>query len=115
MLNVAGDAQGIGAGVLIRAAEPLQGAMLMQSRRGAATLRDLARGPGRLAQAMAIGLELDGIDLTQPGPLWLGQIDRPVGEIGVSVRIGISKDTDRPLRFFERASPFVSGRNALNA
>ena len=115
MLNVAAGAHGIGTGVLIRAVEPLEGISLMQARRGTTVLIDLARGPGKLAQAMDITLGLDGIDLTRPGPLWLGSIDRPVGEIGVGLRIGITKAVDLPLRFFERGSPFVSGRKSLNA
>jgi DNA-3-methyladenine glycosylase len=114
MLNVAGGAHGIGTGVLIRALEPLEGVELMRARRGQASLADLARGPGKLAQALEITLGLDGIDLTAEGPLWLGRIDRPAGEIGASVRIGISKEVDRPLRFYERGSKFVSGRKLLN-
>jgi DNA-3-methyladenine glycosylase len=114
MLNVAGGAHGIGTGVLIRALEPLEGIALMQARRGLTTLTDLARGPGKLAQAMEITLGLDGIDLTAEGPLWLGRVDRAAGEIGASARIGISKEVERPLRFYERGSKFVSGRKALN-
>jgi DNA-3-methyladenine glycosylase len=63
---------------------------------------------------MEITLGLDALDLTREGPLWLGRIDRPAGEIGVSVRIGITKEADRPLRFYERGSKFVSGRKGLN-
>ena len=114
MLNVAGGAHGIGTGVLIRALEPLEGIALMQARRGITALTDLARGPGRLAQALEITLGLDGIDLTAEGPLWLGRLDRPAGEIGASVRIGISKEVELPLRFYERGSKFVSGRKLLN-
>jgi DNA-3-methyladenine glycosylase len=114
MLNVAGGARGIGAGILIRAVEPLQGIELMQARRGLERVTDLARGPGKLAQAMEITLGLDGLDLTREGPLWLGRIDRPTGSIGVSVRIGITKETDLPLRFFERGSPYVSGPKRLS-
>ncbi len=114
MLNVVGGTPGVGTGVLIRAAEPLEGIELMQARRGLTGITDLARGPGRLAQAFAITLGLTDIDMTVEGPLWLGRIDRPAGEIGVSIRIGISKDVDLPLRFYERGSKFVSGRKALN-
>jgi DNA-3-methyladenine glycosylase len=115
MLNVAGGGNGIGAGVLIRAVEPLEGIELMQARRGLTKLTDLARGPGRVAQAMDITMGLDGIDLTAEGPLWLGRIDRTNGEIGISIRIGITKDAERPLRFYERGSKFVSGRKLLNS
>jgi DNA-3-methyladenine glycosylase len=113
MLNVVGGTPGIGTGVLIRAAEPLEGIDLMQARRGLTVITDLARGPGKLAQAFEITMGLNDIDLTQEGPLWLGRIDRPAGDIGISVRIGISKEVDRPLRFYERGSKFVSGRKAL--
>jgi DNA-3-methyladenine glycosylase len=114
MLNVVGGTPGVGTGVLIRAAEPLEGIELMQARRGLTDVTDLARGPGKLAQAMAITLGLSDIDMTIEGPLWLGRIDRPAGDIGVSIRIGISKEIDRPLRFYERGSKFVSGRKGLN-
>src|ERR1044072_8708884 len=73
MLNVSGEAPGTGAGVLIRALEPLEGIALMQQNRGTERLRDLARGPGRLAQAMRIDRRLDGLDLCRKGPIWLAR------------------------------------------
>ena len=115
MLNVSSEAAGIGAGVLIRALEPLEGAAIMRANRGVDRLRDLARGPGRLCAALRIDRSLDGLDLCNEGPLWLGRDDHESGEIGESIRIGISKDADRPLRFYLRGSPFVSGPKALNA
>ena len=115
MLNVSSEAAGIGAGVLIRALEPLEGMAIMRANRGVDRLRDLARGPGRLCAALRIDRSLDGLDLCQEGPLWLGRDDHESGEIGESIRIGISKDADRPLRFYMRGSPFVSGPKALNA
>jgi DNA-3-methyladenine glycosylase len=114
MLNVVGGIPGVGTGVLIRAAEPLEGIELMQKRRGLSNLIDLARGPGKLAQAFEITLGLSDTDMTVEGPLWLGRIDRPTGDVGASVRIGITKEADRPLRFYERGSKFVSGRKTLN-
>jgi DNA-3-methyladenine glycosylase len=114
MLNVSSESPGIGAGVLIRALEPLEGVPIMQQNRGVERVRDLARGPGRLAAALRIDRSLDGLDLCQQGPIWLAQGDREPGEIGQSVRIGISRDADRPLRFYVRGSPFVSGPKSLN-
>jgi DNA-3-methyladenine glycosylase len=114
MLNVSSEAPGIGAGVLIRALEPLEGIPIMRLNRGVERLRDLARGPGRLAAALRIDRGLDGLDLCQEGPLCLARGDGEVGEIGQSIRIGISRDADRPLRFYLRNSPFVSGRRSLN-
>ncbi|WP_411970489.1 DNA-3-methyladenine glycosylase [Mesorhizobium sp. B264B1A] len=114
MLNVSSEMPGIGTGVLIRALEPLDGIPIMQLNRGIERLRDLARGPGRLAMALRIDRSLDGLDLCREGPLWLASDGRDPGEIGQSVRIGISKDADRLLRFYVRESPFVSGSRSLN-
>jgi DNA-3-methyladenine glycosylase len=114
MLNVSSDAPGIGTGVLIRALEPLEGVAIMQANRGVKPLRDLARGPGRLCAALRIDRSLDGLDLCAEGPLWLGRDDHEAGEIGESMRIGISKDADRLLRFYLRGSPFISGPRSLN-
>jgi DNA-3-methyladenine glycosylase len=116
MLNVSSDKPGIGSGVLIRALEPVDGIEIMQQNRGVERLRDLARGPGRLAQALRIiDRRLDGLDLCRKGPLWLGRGDDPEpGGIGQSTRIGITKDEHRLLRFYLRDSPFVSGPKSLN-
>jgi DNA-3-methyladenine glycosylase len=113
MLNVSSEVQGTGTGVLIRALEPLEGVAIMRLNRGIERLRDLARGPGRLAMALRIDRSLDGLDLCRQGPLWLARDDRETGDIGQSIRIGISKDADRPLRFYLRGSPFVSGPASL--
>jgi DNA-3-methyladenine glycosylase len=113
MLNVSSEAPGIGAGVLIRALEPLEGLPAMRTNRGIERLRDLARGPGRLAAALRIDRSLDGLDLCREGPLWLARDEHEPGEIGESVRIGISRDADRLLRFYLRGSPFVSGPRSL--
>jgi len=109
MLNVTSEAAGIGAGVLLRALEPLEGIDRMQAFRGGAGLLDLARGPGRLAQAMQIDLQQDGVDLCAAGPLWLATSRRETGVIGESVRIGLTRNVDRRLRFYEKANPYVSG------
>ena len=70
-VNVSGERPGIGAGVLLRALEPIEGVAIMQARRRVHRLTDLARGPGRLAEAMKIDRRLDGIDLCSRSPLWL--------------------------------------------
>jgi DNA-3-methyladenine glycosylase len=109
MLNVTAEEPGVGAGVLLRAIEPLEGINLMKRLRKTDKLRDLARGPGRLAAALQINQRLDGVDLCASGPLWLGTAVRETAHIGTTVRIGITREVDRPLRFFEVGSPFVSG------
>jgi DNA-3-methyladenine glycosylase len=114
MLNVSSETQGVGAGMLIRALEPLEGVRVMRRNRGIERLRDLARGPGRLTAALRIDRSLDGLDLCREGPLSLGRDDHEQGDIGQSIRIGISRDANRLLRFYLRDSPFVSGPGKLN-
>lgn len=113
MMNVSSEIEGTGAGVLIRAVEPLAGIAFMQRRRGTTRLLDLARGPGRLARAMDIDKRLDGLSLYNGGKLWLGGEVRPSGPIGISIRIGITRDVDQLFRFYESGSPFVSGPKKL--
>jgi len=112
-VNVTSEERGHGAAVLIRALEPLEGLELMEARRKTAAIRDLARGPGRLCQAMAIDRRLDGIHLLKSRELWLARPSGPV-RVGRSRRIGITKAAERPLRFFERGNRFVSGPRALS-
>jgi len=114
MLNVSSETPGVGAGVLIRALEPREGIHLMQRHRRIHRLRDLARGPGRLAAALRIDLRLDGIDLCRRGPLWLARDEFEPAGIGQSVRIGITRDAERLLRFYFVDNPFVSGPGSLN-
>ena len=114
ILNVTAEEPGVGAGVLLRALEPLEGINLMERRRKTDKLTDLARGPGRLAAALRIDQRLDGVDLCDDGPLWLGTAVRKTAHIGTSVRIGITREVGRLLRFFEVGNPFVSGPKALS-
>jgi DNA-3-methyladenine glycosylase len=114
-INVSGETEGIGAGILLRALEPLEGIPLMQKRRPKAELHELARGPGCLATALDINRRYDGIDLCSPGPIWLGAAAKPAGRMGRSVRIGITKEAHRLLRFYERGNPCVSGPKHLRA
>jgi DNA-3-methyladenine glycosylase len=114
MLNVSSERRGVGAGILLRAVEPLEGIKAMERNRGTRRLLDLARGPGRLAEAFGITKKLDGVDLCAAGPLWIGTAVRETGAIGVSVRIGITKEAHRELRFYERGNAFVSGPKRLS-
>jgi DNA-3-methyladenine glycosylase len=114
MVNVTSEEPGVGAGVFLRALEPLQGIEMMQRFRKTTRMCDIARGPGRLAQAMQIDKQYDGVDLCAPGPLWLGTPVRPNGTIESSTRIGLKQEIDRKRRFFERGSPYVSGPSSLS-
>lgn len=112
-LNVVTDAPGFPAAVLIRALEPLRGLDVMRARRFAGqkhlTDRSLASGPGRLASAIGVRGEHDGLQLDRP-PLWLEAGDASSDErIRSGPRIGVTRAADWPLRFWVADSPWVSG------
>jgi len=113
MLNVSSEDEGVGAGVLIRAIEPLEGLASMHARRQGVKLRDLARGPGRLTIALGIGPQFDGLDLCTGRGLWLGAIEAGPAPVAVVTRIGLSREMDKLLRFYEPGSLFVSGPRKL--
>lgn len=115
LLNVVSEGRGVGAAVLLRALEPLEGILYMEERRGTSRIRELARGPGRLAAALGIDKRYDGLDLFGNTGLWLGWETRPVGPIASSSRIGLTKETERLWRYYEIGNPFVSGPRGLNA
>lgn len=113
-LNVTSERAGVGAAVLIRAAEPLEGLALMARRRGTQRARNLARGPGRLAQAFGLDRTHDALDLCARGSeLWLAAA-QPPPRIAKSARIGVNRAATRVLRFYMKDSPFVSGPKRLN-
>jgi DNA-3-methyladenine glycosylase len=116
-LNVSGEDEGVGAGVLLRALEPIEGLDLMLARRPRARLDRLASGPGALATALGVDRSFDGLDLCNGAPLWLGSPLKRSGkvEIGNSTRIGITKEAHRLLRFYERGNASVSGSLRLRA
>lgn len=109
-LNVVTEPEGVPSAVLIRAIEPKFGLEVMQQLRGISNIRELARGPGKLCQALAIDRRLDGWDLTIGRTLWLASPDQcdTSLQIAVSARIGVTSAKDLPLRFFLADSPFVS-------
>ena len=113
MLNVSSETSGVGAGVLIRAIEPTDGIAIMERNRGVERVRDLARGPGRLCEAL--GSIAGWTGSTSVGPARVARIRRSgAGEIGQSKRIGITRAADSLLRFYVRGNRFVSGPQALN-
>ena len=128
-LNVVSGTENEGAAVLIRAVEPLEGIELIWQNRYAeelpaelsgcritearlpVKLAGVSNGPGKLCQAFNITVEKhDGADLAGP-LLWITS-GTPVekSRIGTSVRIGLpaGKGTEKPWRFFDRNSPFLS-------
>jgi DNA-3-methyladenine glycosylase len=109
LLNAVSEPEGVGAAVLIRALEPIEGIELMIRRRGVSALRALCSGPGKLTQALGIGLGHNGVDLAQGPILISGRAGRWRDvEISVDRRIGITKAPELPWRFTATGSRFVS-------
>ncbi len=109
MLNAVSEPAGEGAAVLIRALEPLAGIEAMRARRGLHRLEELCSGPGKLTQALGIGLDLNATSLLD-GPIRFGPplSARPAIEVVAGPRIGITKAVDLPWRFCALGSRYVS-------
>jgi len=114
LFNISSETTGIGAGVLVRAVEPLSGLDVMSVRRPGKSGVDLTNGPGKLTKAMGIGPDHSSLDLCVGGTLRLEKPVRGTGAIGVSTRIGLTKAADHPLRFYERGNAWLSGPRGLN-
>jgi DNA-3-methyladenine glycosylase len=113
-LNAVCERPGVGAAVLIRALEPVDGIDLMRARRGLERLEDLCSGPGKLTQALGIELVDNGCDLSS-GPVVIAR--RPPAwrdaQVAASKRIGITKATELEWRFCAVGSRHLS-RPALS-
>ena len=109
LLNAVAEEPGTGAAVLVRALEPVEGIELMRARRGLSPTEDLCSGPGKLTQALAIGLDLNGTSLVD-GPIEVVARERGAREprIVIGERIGITKAADLPWRFCDADSRHVS-------
>jgi DNA-3-methyladenine glycosylase len=109
LLNAVAEEEGVGAAVLIRALEPVDGVELMRQRRGLERVEDLCSGPGKLTQALGIGLALNGTSLVH-GPIEL--LTREPGSraplVVAGERIGITKAVELPWRFCDADSQHVS-------
>jgi DNA-3-methyladenine glycosylase len=111
MLNAVAEPEGVGAGVLIRALEPVEGIDAMRARRGSALgVRELCSGPGKLTQALGVGLSMNGTDLVSGGPISVHARPRAWRDPQVAVgrRVGITKAPELPWRFGVAGSRYVS-------
>jgi DNA-3-methyladenine glycosylase len=109
LLNFVTEPEGSASAVLIRALEPTSGIELMRERRRQEAVEQLCSGPGKLTEALGVGLTLNGADLLQP-PF---ELHEPAGEwLGVEVvtgpRIGITKAAELPWRYCVKGSRHVS-------
>jgi DNA-3-methyladenine glycosylase len=109
LLNAVCEPEDVGAAVLIRALHPLEGIERMRARRGLERVEDLCSGPGKLTQALGIGLELNGTSLLG-GPIRIGPppAAAPAPDIAAGTRIGITRAADLPWRFCALGSRCVS-------
>jgi DNA-3-methyladenine glycosylase len=109
LLNAVSEPEGVGAAVLIRALEPIEGIELMRQRRGLEAIARLCSGPGKLTQALGIEVSENEADLAR-GPILFSP--RPAAwrdpAISVDRRIGITKAPDLPWRFCVTGSRFLS-------
>ena len=107
LLNAVAEPNGEAAAVLIRALEPTHGVEEMRARRGGKADADLCSGPGKLTEALGIGLADNERDLTREPFL----LTPPTGErprIVTGPRIVITKAVERPWRFCAEGNRFVS-------
>ena len=107
LLNAVAEPEGEAAAVLIRALEPTAGLETMRARRGDRPDGELCSGPGKLTEALGIGLEHNGADLRRDPFLLLPPVGAPP-DIVTGPRIGITKAVERPWRFCAAGSRFVS-------
>ena len=108
LLNAVCEPEGVGTAVLIRALEPLGGIDLMRERRGFERVEDLCSGPGKLTQALGIGLELNGTDLGGAMQILPAAEGAPAGPVVSDVLIGITRAMELPWRFCDASSRCVS-------
>jgi DNA-3-methyladenine glycosylase len=108
LLNFVCEPEDEAAAVLIRALEPTAELDAMRSRRGKRPDADLCSGPGKLTEALGIGLDANDTDLSADPFLLLPPEPSWSGEVTTSPRIGITKAVEQPWRFSLRGSPFVS-------
>jgi DNA-3-methyladenine glycosylase len=109
LLNFVAEPDGEAAAVLVRALEPTHGLGLMRRRRGRDREEELCSGPGKLAEALGVGLEHNGAELDQ-APFEIrasGDQSREV-EVVAGPRVGISKAVEYPWRFCAVGCRFVS-------
>ncbi len=107
LVNAVCEGHDVGAAVLIRALEPLYGLEAMRERRGQQDVEALCSGPGKLTQALCVGLGLNAGSLVA-GPLRMLPPDVPPPALVASERIGITKAVELPWRFSALGSRFVS-------
>ncbi len=106
--NIVCGPDGTASGILLRAGEVVAGLDVARSRRGGAADRDLARGPGRLTQALGITADHKGTPVLGGGPVTLTLDRQPAAQVSTGPRVGVSAAADRPWRFWLTGDRYVS-------
>lgn len=110
-MNIVTGGEGEASAVLIRALQPLEGIEQMRLNRSGRSDSELTNGPAKACQALSIDKAMNGHDLTKP-PLKL-ELKPPInsGQVVTAKRIGISKERDKPWRWYIAGNQFVSKRS----
>lgn len=116
LFNVVADSEGVGAAVLVRAAEPLDGLEQVRARRGGLDGPALLTGPGKVGQALALDPSWSHHPLFEAGGLWIAA-GEPVADVIVGPRVGVDyaapEHRDAPWRLAVAGSRWVSHRRGL--
>ena len=110
MFNFVTESDGVAAAVLVRALEPTDGLEEMRLRRRTnGDDRDLCSGPGKLCEALAIGLDDSGLSAVE-GPYRRPRAGagRPGPEVTAGPRVGITKAAELPWRYCLAGSRYLS-------
>lgn len=114
--NVVCGPEGSASGILLRAGEVVDGVELARERRGRSVpVRDLARGPARLCQALGIDRSFDGVALAGPEVVVTVGTAAGRGSVSTGPRVGLRAAGDRPWRFWLTGDPTVSAYRRATA
>ncbi len=105
--NIVTGRKGHGAGVLLRAVEPIEGFEVIEKRRGKSGV-DMTNGPAKLCQALGIDKAMNGHDLREGDLRLIPQEQLSASGIVQTTRVGISQGKDVPWRFYIKDNPYVS-------
>jgi DNA-3-methyladenine glycosylase len=109
LLNIVAHGEGGVGAVLIRGLEPLEGVQAMMMNRGMEGIQNLTNGPGKLARALAVTNELNGLDITEARSDFVVTAGEDEAfDTGSSRRIGVTRDLPNELRFYIEGNRFVS-------
>lgn len=115
--NVVTESEGVGAAVLIRAVEPIEGIETMKKRRRSQKLTGLVNGPGKLCEALGIDMQLQGKKLGKSGVIKITPPTREISgsRVATGARIGISKAQNLPWRFYIKDNIYVGRHQSARA